>query len=131
MFTHIAVEHFPNEDATFRGYNIGRKTMIFPLLAEVHYDPKYYPQPERFDPTRFLDGQGMFIAHPTMVAFGVGKRECLGKSLAKQETFLITSYMLHEFVFEAAKGGPPDVGAAKVGITRVPNPFKMIVRSRH
>jgi cytochrome P450 len=131
MFNFITVEHFTTGDATFRGYSIGRKTMIFPLLTEVHYDPKYYPRPERFDPTRFLDGHGLFVAHPTMVAFGVGKRECLGKSLAKQETFLFTSYLLHEFAFEPSRGGPPDLGAATVGITRVPDPFKMIVRARH
>jgi cytochrome P450 len=53
--------------------------------------------------------KGKFVAHPTMVAFGVGKRECLGKSLAKQETFLFPSCLLHQFAFDPSSAGPPDL----------------------
>jgi cytochrome P450 len=124
------VEHVPTTDATFKGYHIPKGTMIIPVLTEVHYDPKIFPNPDQFDPTRFINDEGMFVAHPAMVAFGVGKRECLGKSLAKQETFLFTSCLLHQFAFEASSAGPPDLGAATIGITRVPHPFKMRVRAR-
>jgi cytochrome P450 len=127
----LAVEHFLTADTSFRGYDVPKKrTMIIPVLSEVHYDPKHFPNPKQFDPTRFLDDQGKFVAHPTMVAFGVGRRECLGKSLAKQETFLFSSCMLHQFAFDSSSAGAPDLGAATVGITRVPHPFKMRVRAR-
>ena len=90
------MNHVVLQNTTYKGYSFDRKTFIIPNLSDVHGDPKIFPNPERFDPGRFLDGEGKFYAHPGMVAFGIGKRECLGKSLAKQEMFLFTSCLLHQ-----------------------------------
>ena len=61
-------------------------------------DPQLFPDPSRFDPTRFLDpSTGGFVMPKGYVAFGVGKRECLGRSLAKIEQFLFTAALVHQF----------------------------------
>ncbi len=91
----ILVRHVAIEDTWFRGYFFPKGTEIMPILVEIHQDPKNFADPEKFSPERFLDSNGMFVQHPAMVAFGVGKRECLGKSLAKQEAFLFTACLLH------------------------------------
>ena len=90
------MNHVVLANTTYKGYSFDRKTFIIPNLSEVHGDPMIFPDPDKFCPDRFLDNEGRFHAHPAMVAFGIGKRECLGKSLAKQEMFLFTSCLLHQ-----------------------------------
>ncbi len=103
---------------------------MVPALCEIHYDPKHFPDPQRFDPGRFLDDQGHFVPHPTMVAFGVGKRDCLGKTLAKQETFLFSACLLHQFEFMAGSEGMPSMEEGSFAITRAPKPFKFGITAR-
>ena len=52
------------------------------------YNPEFFPEPETFKPERFLDETGKFVNDEHVVPFGIGKRYCLGKSLADKEYFL-------------------------------------------
>ncbi|CAB4899161.1 unannotated protein [freshwater metagenome] len=57
----------------------GTDVMVpFPLL---HRDPAAFPDPHRFDPSRFLGGP----PPPTFLPFGVGERRCPGEPLAGVE----------------------------------------------
>lgn len=49
-----------------------------PIYA-LHRDPKYYPEPEKFDPERFNDENKNNIVPGTYVPFGTGPRNCIGK----------------------------------------------------
>ena len=68
--------------------------------------------------------------HPAVIPFGLGKRDCLGKALAKAEIFLLASHLLHQFSFRPASSGAPSVDEGDVGVTRAPKPFKVLVVSR-
>ena len=39
----------------------------------VHKDPLLFPEPEKFDPHRFLDGNGDIIKSNLAIPFGIGK----------------------------------------------------------
>lgn len=54
--------------------------LIFPAYA-FHHDPKYFPDPETFDPERFNDENKNKII-PTYTPFGMGPRNCIGKLFA-------------------------------------------------
>ena len=54
----IAVEHVVLSSTSFKGYSFDRPTLIFPILSEVHGDPKVFPEPDKFDPGRFINDQG-------------------------------------------------------------------------
>nr|CAD7457133.1 unnamed protein product [Timema tahoe] len=45
----------------------------------LHYDPDYFPDPDKFDPERFTEENKNNITPFTFVPFGVGPRTCLGK----------------------------------------------------
>nr|CAD7574265.1 unnamed protein product [Timema californicum] len=45
----------------------------------LHYDPDYFPEPDKFDPERFSEENKDNITPFTFVPFGVGPRTCLGK----------------------------------------------------
>nr|CAD7403291.1 unnamed protein product [Timema poppensis] len=51
--------------------------MVVPLFG-LHYDPRYHPDPYRFDPERF-SGEGSRPAIPTYtyLPFGEGPRNCI------------------------------------------------------
>lgn len=45
----------------------------------LHRDPKYYPDPQKFDPERFSDENKSSIVPGTYLPFGIGPRNCIGK----------------------------------------------------
>jgi cytochrome P450 family 26 subfamily A len=61
----------------------------------THRNPKYFPDPEKFDPSRFLQGQG--LAPFTFVPFGGGPRMCPGNEFARMEILLILHHLIMRF----------------------------------
>lgn len=52
--------------------------VALPVYA-LHYDPKYFPDPQRFDPDRFNDENKKNRVSCTYMTFGEGPRSCIGK----------------------------------------------------
>ena len=62
--------------------------------------------------------------HPALVPFGVGKRQCMGEALARNEVLLFTVGLIQRLTFLPACGQPlPDPEDYYVGVTRMPNNF--------
>ncbi|XP_015595388.1 probable cytochrome P450 6a13 isoform X1 [Cephus cinctus] len=62
---------------------VGLKCLL-PIYA-IHRDPKYYPDPERFDPERFNDEVKRERPAHTFLPFGGGPRFCLGARFAEMQ----------------------------------------------
>ncbi|XP_074040276.1 cytochrome P450 9e2-like [Leptinotarsa decemlineata] len=71
-------------------------TLMIPMVG-IHYDPKYYPNPERFDPERFSDENKGKIDPFTYMPFGLGPRICIGSRFALLETKLLFFHLLSHF----------------------------------
>lgn len=64
----------PDSDIT-----IPRGTKVQIPVYSLHHDPKYYPDPERFDPDRFTEEEKGQRYPYTYLPFGDGPRGCIGE----------------------------------------------------
>lgn len=72
-------------------------TVLSTSSRAVLHDEKTYPNPEAFDPTRFLTSDGQLnkdAPDPSEVMFGFGRRMCPGRYLALDMIFINTAYIL-------------------------------------
>lgn len=79
------------EDDELGGCQIraGDNVAAMPFL--VHRHPAYWPNPEGFDPGRFLDGPPTGDARFSYIPFGAGPRLCVGKALAEMEAKIVVA----------------------------------------
>ena len=88
--------HYSTNDIPVGDFIIPKKTLIFGSLYHVMNDPEHFPDPHRFDPERFLK-DGRFGASDRVVPFGIGKRACLGQSLAEKQFYIFFAGILQQF----------------------------------
>ncbi|KAB0793925.1 hypothetical protein PPYR_13545 [Photinus pyralis] len=70
--------------------------VICPIFA-IHRDPKYYHNPDKFDPERFNDENRSSIHPYTYLPFGAGPRNCIGSRFALLEGKLIIAEIVRNF----------------------------------
>lgn len=81
---------------------IDKGTPIVIPSSGLHYDPKYYDEPEKFKPERFDEKliQGKSFTEMPFLSFGDGPRNCIGLRLAKLQTKLAIILVLQKFKFD-------------------------------
>jgi len=84
-------------DDLLDGYAIPANTLIFITPFVTHRDPKYWPDPERFDPDRFTAEQVARRPRHVYYPFGEGPHVCLGNNFALMEMQLILAMTLQRF----------------------------------
>ena len=78
------------------------KVLVFiPLL---HRDPEVWPDPERFDPDRFLPEHIRARPAHAYKPFGTGERACIGRQFALHESVIVLAKLLHRFDLTSEPG---------------------------
>ncbi|XP_052900076.1 cytochrome P450 9e2-like [Anopheles moucheti] len=78
-------------------FTIEKGSLIFIPIVGIHFDPKYFPNPERFDPERFNEENKRKIQTGTYLPFGAGPRNCIGSRFALMEAKVVLYYLLLHF----------------------------------
>lgn len=110
------------------GHPIRVGTTILMAAHAVHHDPRWWDDPETFDPSRFLPAAAKDRPRGAFIPFGAGKRICVGQNLAVMEAVLTTAVLSQRFVFDIKPGHPVEPVAAMA--LRPCDRLKMIVRRR-
>jgi cytochrome P450 len=82
-----------SQEVTIGAYQIPRGSYVFAAPYVVHRDPRWYPDPEKFDPGRFLQWRDSHHGC-TFLGFGAGARVCVGASLALTQIVLLLATVL-------------------------------------
>ncbi|XP_067657807.1 cytochrome P450 2U1-like [Haliotis asinina] len=106
----------------FRGYTFPKGVPVIVMLDSVLQDPDVWGDPDNFRPDRFLDDTGKIVKKEEFIPFSLGRRACLGESMARMELFLFLTTMIQRFKFAPMDGQMPSMDAI-IGITYSPRPF--------
>ena len=114
------------EPVTVDGVSLPRDTVVLIAPHALHRRPELYPDPERFDPDRFLPEREAARPKLAWLPFGAGPRVCIGNHFAMMEGQLVLAELLRHARFEAIGVDTPDPGAT----LRPSSGMKMRVRLR-
>lgn len=123
------IPHATTRDVTIEGYLIPKGTVILPQISTVLYDEEIFPEHTAFKPERFLDANGHLKRTDELIPFSVGKRQCLGESLARMELFLFLANILNQFKLSAGEKMPSL--KRHVGATAQCPPYSCLVEKRN
>ncbi|VDO30284.1 unnamed protein product [Haemonchus placei] len=122
-----------SEDVTIDGYHFPKNALVIPQISILMNDENVFPEPKMFRPERFLTDDGKLRRIDEFLPFSVGKRQCLGESLARAELFLIFSNLLKRFDFRPpeAESGSGGLSTQRVlGLTVSPPKYDCLVQLR-
>lgn len=85
----------------------------------VHHDARWFPEPDKFQPERFMPG-APDIPRGAYMPFGTGPRVCIGQHFAMMEMALIAALLIREFDFAPIDGE----GVPKAKVEMVLKPAK-------
>nr|XP_034329009.1 steroid 17-alpha-hydroxylase/17,20 lyase isoform X2 [Crassostrea gigas] len=130
----LGVPHLTICDTQVGGYDIPKDTVVLINHFALHRDTKYWKDPEKFDPLRFLDENGKM--DPTKLdswlPFSAGRRVCLGESIAKPEILMMCVHLLQRFEISLPEGVKPNFAGVHRDVfgTESPADLRIVVKER-
>ncbi|KAL3994484.1 Cytochrome P450 family protein [Acanthocheilonema viteae] len=119
------------EDVVMGKYYYPAGTLCIPQISIAMNDPTNFEKPKEFRPERFLEDDGFTLKkHDAFFPFSIGKRQCLGESLAKAELFLIYANLMRHYRFRTVPNKPNPSTKRLFGLTTSPPPYKCVVERR-
>ncbi|MEP7344334.1 MAG: cytochrome P450 [Gemmatimonadaceae bacterium] len=88
------------------GYHIPERSIVVMSQWVTHRDRRWFPEPERFDPDRWLPGQANERPKFSYFPFGGGSRLCIGEPFAWMEGVLLLAEIGRRWRFRLASRAP-------------------------
>lgn len=88
------------QDCEIGGYSIPKGTTLVASQWVMHRNPRYFTDPEVFNPERWADDLEKRLPRGVYFPFGDGPRVCIGKSFALMEAVLILATIAQSYRLE-------------------------------
>ena len=88
------------KDWEYNGIKIKKDMIVIIPLWALQRNPEQFPEPEEFDPDRFMPGRKETIDQYSFNVFGQGPRACIGQRFAYEMAKIIIVHYMKEFTFE-------------------------------
>jgi cytochrome P450 len=95
-----AVSRLAIEDAMIGEWLVPRGAVVVAAQAVTHRDPRWFPDPDRFDPLRFTPDAKASRPKLAYFPFGAGPRICIGEGFAWTEAVLIVATIAQRWKLE-------------------------------
>lgn len=120
---------FAMEDVEIAGHRVPKGTLLGVGWYSMHRDPRWWPEPDKFDPTRFTD-KDVVAARPkhAFLPFGAGPHHCIGSGMGYLNAQMLMTVILQRYRLAVPEGWQPKhdfmlssplKGGLPVTITRV------------
>lgn len=96
-----AIPRVAADDDEVGGYRIPRGDIVILVPWVTHRHPDFWPDPERFDPARFLPANRADAPRWAYFPFGGGQRQCIGNTFALMEAQLVLAMVAQRFQLHA------------------------------
>ncbi|PYV52120.1 MAG: hypothetical protein DMG92_02025 [Acidobacteria bacterium] len=93
-------------DFELRGYRIPAGANVVMSHWIMHRHPTYFPDPEKFDPDRWLLDRSQKLPRFAYFPFGGGPRQCIGSSFAMMEATLLLATIAQRFRLRSVPDHP-------------------------
>lgn len=95
------------EDCTIGEYFVPAGTVVQPCIRVPQVDARNFPDPDRFDPERWLRDDDGGRNRYGYLPFGVGSRTCAGEAFARVEAAMVLASLLQNWDFEPLSDAEP------------------------
>ncbi|KAJ7675756.1 cytochrome P450 [Mycena polygramma] len=99
----LGVAHATSANDIYEGYFIPKGATVLANIWAMTHDESVYPEPDRFNPDRFFTADGKLNDDNTVLAFGFGRRICVGRHAAEATVWATIVSVLSTFNIAKAK----------------------------
>lgn len=124
-----ALSRVAASDFEFQGFEITKGTPILLATTVTHHDEQYFPDPTRFDISRYHTPRGEHHQAGAYVPFGVGPHLCLGAGMAQALMLLNLKILAADYLLEFS-GTRNGLKLHRVPTLRPAPSFKVTLRPR-
>ena len=112
-------------DDEIGGHKIKAGDKVVMLAYVMHHSPKYWEEPEKFDPERFAPERAKKRVKYSYLPFSAGKRSCIGGALSQIENTLALVQLLRRFTPEYTGPVPAKIHATVTLCPKGGLPFRI------
>lgn len=121
LHTLLLIMRQSRTEVTMGGVRLPPGTEVVYSPYALHRDPRSFPEPERFDPDRWLPERAATIPAGAYLPFGAGNRMCIGDTFAWTEMTIALAEILRRWRPQLAEGSVPrEVPAGVVQLNALP-----------
>jgi len=119
-----------DEDVPIGDLVLPQGALTVTFIHAIHHDKRIYPNPDKFDPSRFEPENFAKIPPGAYIPFGDGPRRCIAERLALLESKLIFSNLVKKFKIEPVNSEKVELKIDLLTCPKKPLEFRFIPREK-